>query len=241
MLTDARSVCDDEITRREVDLFCELIPLQPNQRILDLCGGHGRHALEMCQRGYAHCAVLDYSDALLAIGAKTARRSNCAIEFVQGDARRIQYQAHSFDHVLILGNSLGYIPDPKADEQIIIEGLRVLQPGGWLLIDVTNGAAVRRTFAPNAWHEIGDDVVVCRQRELEADRICAREMVLHKETGLVRDRTYGMRLYTPQGLTDLVGNAGFVNIEIFKNFSPLQSQDDLGFMNHRMIVVAQKP
>jgi D-alanine-D-alanine ligase len=26
LLTDARSVCDEDITRREVDLICELLP-----------------------------------------------------------------------------------------------------------------------------------------------------------------------------------------------------------------------
>ena len=27
LLTDARSVCDEDITRREVDLICELLPI----------------------------------------------------------------------------------------------------------------------------------------------------------------------------------------------------------------------
>ena len=44
LLTDARSVCDDEITRREVDLICQLLPIRSTHRILDLCGGHGATA-----------------------------------------------------------------------------------------------------------------------------------------------------------------------------------------------------
>ncbi len=51
LLTDARSVCDEEITRREVDLICELLPIRPDHKILDLCGGHGRHSLELAARG----------------------------------------------------------------------------------------------------------------------------------------------------------------------------------------------
>ena len=50
LLTDARSVCNDAITQREVDLVCELLPVQAEHRILDLCGGHGRHSLELNQQ-----------------------------------------------------------------------------------------------------------------------------------------------------------------------------------------------
>jgi hypothetical protein len=42
LLTDARSVCDARITRREVDLICSLLPMKGSHKILDLCGGHGR-------------------------------------------------------------------------------------------------------------------------------------------------------------------------------------------------------
>ena len=45
LTTDARSVCDDEVTRKEIDLIRELIPLSTDQEILDLCGGHGRHVV----------------------------------------------------------------------------------------------------------------------------------------------------------------------------------------------------
>ena len=57
--TDARSVCDADLTRREVDVFCELVPIRKEDRILDLCGGHGRHSLELCRRGYRRCTVFD--------------------------------------------------------------------------------------------------------------------------------------------------------------------------------------
>ena len=65
LLTDARSVCDDELTRREIDVISELIPIRPGHLVLDLCGGHGRHSLALCERGYKNCTVLDYSACLI--------------------------------------------------------------------------------------------------------------------------------------------------------------------------------
>lgn len=70
--------------------------------------------------------------------------------------------SEDFDHVLVLDNSLGYITEPDADLYILKESLRLLKPGGWLLLDVTDGAAACATLAPLAWHEIGDETVVCR-------------------------------------------------------------------------------
>ena len=238
--TDARSVCDDALTAREVDLLCRLIPLRPGQNVLDLCGGQGRHSFELCRRGFSNCTVFDYSNALLKIGARNAARMNCAIGFVQGDARNIQMPSSSFNHVLILGNSLGYVGDTGGDLDIVKEAYRLLDKSGWIAVDVTDGHAVRQQFNPNAWHEIGEDLVVCRQRELQENRICARELVIDKKSGVVRDRTYGMRLYEGETLKALILKAGFGNVCLHNDFAAYRGDGDVGFMDHRMIVTAQK-
>jgi D-alanine-D-alanine ligase len=241
LVTDARSVCNEETTRCEVDIFSRLLPMAPEDRVLDLCGGHGRHTLELCRRGYQHCTVLDYSEALLQIGAENADRHHYPIRFVQGDARRTRLESASYDHVLLLGNSLGYITDDEADLLILKESRRVLKPGGWLLLDVTDGEAVRAGLAPNAWHEIDDDVVVCRQREIRDDRVCAREMVLSKERGMIREATYCMRLYDARQLADLVTRSGFRDVNVHAMDETADPRVDLGCMNHRLLVEARKP
>lgn len=240
LMTDARSVCDDALTEKEVALLCELVPLKPGHNILDLCGGQGRHSLALSRRGFAHCTVFDYSGTLLHIGAKEAKHLNLPVTFVQGDARNIQLPSASFHHVMILGNSLGYAGSAGDDLQILREAHRVLGSGGRLVVDVTDGEAVRKHFNPNAWHEIGDDIVVCRQREINASMICAREMVINKRAGVVRDRTYGMLLYEAASLEALVLDAGFSRVRLQKDFTPYNGGGDVGFMNHRMIVTAQK-
>ena len=37
LLTDARSVCDETLTQKEVDVICELLPVRHGDRILDMC------------------------------------------------------------------------------------------------------------------------------------------------------------------------------------------------------------
>lgn len=241
LLTDARSVCDADITRREVDLICRLLPIDTEHRILDLCGGHGRHSFELCARGFLKCTLLDYSEYLIRHAESRAGEENLQMEFIQADARNTQLPAESFDHVIVMGNSLGYLPDSEADRQIMSEAFRVLRPGGWLMIDVVDGESVRKSFNPVSWHEIGTDVVVCRQREMEGVRVCARELVLSKARGLIRDRTYSIRLYDFDTLAALMMEAGFKGIKARTKFSSKKDDADHGFMNMRILATGQKP
>ncbi len=241
LLTDARSVNDAAVTRQEIDIYLALAPFGSEDHILDMCGGHGRHALELCRRGFKYCTVLDYAQALLDVGKRTAAAERLPVEFVQGDARRTAWADGSFDHVLLLGNSLGYIDDTDADLHILQESARLLKPGGGLVLDVTDGAAVRGQISPQAWHEIGDEVVVCRQREINHDRVCAREIVMSKADGLIRDRTYCIRLYDGTQLTTLATAAGFEEVEVYTDATALSATIDAGCMNHRLVVTARKP
>jgi D-alanine-D-alanine ligase len=240
LLTDARSVCDDEITGREVDLICKLLPILPTHRILDLCGGHGRHSLELSRRGFSRCTLVDFSAFLLNRSRSLAREHNHIVDCILADARRTGLSAEIFDHVLIMGNSLGYLVDPSADIQILIEAKRVLRSGGWLLIDLADGSTVRSKFKPEAWHEIGDDILVCRRREMKADTVFVREMVLSKKSGLLQDRTYSIRFYESEKIYALLGQLGFQGIRIITDLSTRSGEGDYGFMNHRMIAIGQR-
>ncbi len=241
LMTDARSVCDHDITRREVDLIFELIPLNSNHRILDLCGGQGRHSFELYARGITECTLLDYSSYLVDHAREHARRCNYSINFIRADARNTGLSSNSFNHVIIMGNSLGYLYEPDSDKQILMEAKRVLRSGGWILIDLVNGDFIRNKFNPNSWHEIGSDIVVCRNRELDGNIINVRELVISKREGVLRDQTYSIRFYQPEDFAELLREVGFSQVTMKTDFSPHLSKDDYGFMNNRMIAIGQKP
>jgi D-alanine-D-alanine ligase len=183
---------------------------------------------------------VDYSQYLIECAAASALERDYSIDVVRSDARNTGLSSAYFHHVLILGNSLGYIQTESADVQILLEAYRVLRPGGFLLVDVTDGKAIKASFKPNAWHDIDTDTVVCRQRELHGDTIRAREMVLSKQKGLIRDKTYAVRLYESDTLEHLFKRAGFKKIAVITDFSPHLCEGDFGFMNCRMIATGRK-
>ncbi|MDJ0720021.1 MAG: class I SAM-dependent methyltransferase [Desulfobacterales bacterium] len=244
LITDARTVGNAEITRYETDIYSRLLSLHPDARLLDLCGGQGRHTLEFCRRGFKRCTLVDYSRPLLEIGRETARREGLSANFIQADARCLPLNANSSDYGLILGNSLGYMGDQVNDRQLLAECRRVIAPGGRLLLDVADGEMIRTRIAPNAWHEIDGDVVVCREREVRDECVCARELVLSKERGLIRDMNYRIRLYDRETLLRLVRQAGFVGARVHDQgaaASATGSDADVGCMRHRLLVTAHRP
>jgi len=242
LVTDAPFVCNPALTKREVDVIEAVLRLRPTARILDLCGGQGRHALELARRGYQHLTVLDYSDFLLARGRWEAAAAGLNVTFCQGDARATTFTAASFDTVILMANSLNQFIDAADGRQLLAEVARMLTAGGCFLLDLIDRDAALGHFCPESWHEATDDIVVCWKRELVQDVIRVRELVLSKANGVLRDRAYAERLYSPECIRTLLTTAGLRDIVIQHEafvYDP-DHDTDYGLATNRMLVTAVK-
>ena len=97
-------------------------------RLLDLCCGHGRHAVPLAQLGY-RVSGLDLSRPLLARAAAAAAAQGQRVGLVEADMRRLPFADGSFDAVLNLFHAFGYLEDEAQDELVLDEVARVLAPG----------------------------------------------------------------------------------------------------------------
>jgi len=240
LITDARSVCDEELTCREVDFLEHVLKLEKSAPILDVCGGQGRHSLELSRRGFKDVTVVDYSDSLINLGRERAQREGLQTIFVQRDARDTGLPDQRYRFIIIMANSFGYFIDEKEDEKILCEAFRLLLPGGSLLLDLPSKDYVFKTLSPQSWHEANEDIVVCRQRTIEEDTILGREVVISKKNGLIRDESYCARLYSPEAITASLRSAGFSSVAIQGDFVSHKERGDYGCMTHRMIVTAKR-
>jgi D-alanine-D-alanine ligase len=241
LITDARSVCDEELTCREVDFLELVLKLDKSSPILDLCGGQGRHSLELSKREFKDVTVLDYSAFLINLGRERAQREGLTTKFVQGDARDTGLLDQRYRFIMIMASSFGYFIDEREDRKVLLEAFRLLMPEGILLLDLPNREYVVKHFSSWSWHEANQDIVVCRQRTRVKDMIFCREMVISKGRGLIRDGTYCTRLYSPKKITGLLSSVGFSPIDIQKGFISHKYKGDYGSMTNRMIVIARKP
>lgn len=240
LITDARSVCDQELTSREVSFLEEVLGLKKSDRILDLCGGHGRHSLELGRRGYRDLTVLDYSQYLIDFGRRVADIESLEVKFYQGDARSTGLKDEDYTVVIVMGNSFGYFPDEESNVQMLREIYRLLKRDGRVLLDLTDGKFLVNNFRPISWHKANEDIEIFRLRELDGMLVRSREVVLSERRGVIKDGTYCERLYDEPQISYLLDGVGFGEIKVKKNHSFHQQEADYGLMSSRMIVTGRK-
>jgi SAM-dependent methyltransferase len=116
--------------------------VRPGQAVLDVACGTGVVAREAADRlgGDGRVVGLDINEAMLTV----ARRIRPDIEWVQGDAQALPFEAATFDSVLCQA-ALMFIPDP---ELALSELARVAKPSGIIAIQVWASRDIQHGFAP---------------------------------------------------------------------------------------------
>lgn len=241
LLTDARSVCNEDLSRQEVDFLEDQVLTNKSGAILDLCGGQGRHALELSRRGFKDVTVLDYSQYLVDLGRKRAKTEGLNTQFVQGDARNTGLPSKRYVFVIIMASSFGYLPDESENLKILQEAFRLLGPEGTLLMDLPNKDYILKNFKSESSHRVNEELTAIRRRELGEDIIYSKETVISKTAGKIRENIYCTRLYSADKISALLAEAGFVSVTCQKNFMNRGDGNDYGVMNNRMIVLAKVP
>lgn len=240
--TDADVVEDPRITQSEIDIVVKSLGLTPEDKVLDLCCGQGRHSLELARRGLKLVEGLDRSHFLVQKAKERAKADGLGVKFKAGDARKLPYATDSFNAVIIMGNSFGYFDTTQDDLRVLREVMRVLRPWGKILIDITDGNFMRENFQKRSWEWINDKLFVCRERSLssDSDRLVSREVITHVEKGIIADQFYAERLYSKESLTKLLTDAGFTGITYLGEVKPdSQRNQDLGMMERRILATAQ--
>jgi ubiquinone/menaquinone biosynthesis C-methylase UbiE len=111
------------------------LPGVPPGRVLDIGCGSGVYLEELLDMGFEACGM-DISEEMLSVtrtrlaGAVAGHR----LRLAQGDVEHIPFESNSFDLVICIG-VFGYL---LSDEAAIVEILRVLKPGGFFLLNLTN-------------------------------------------------------------------------------------------------------
>ena len=242
--TDGDVVENDVNTAREVDALIRATALEPNDRILDLCCGQGRHCLELARRGFRHVFGVDRSRYLVRLAKRRARQQGLTVSFHEGDARRFRLKDYNFHCIALMGNSFGYFDSREDDLAVLSAVINKLAPGGQVALDITDGEWIRKNYAPRSWEWIDQNHLVCRERSLSADssRLLSREVVVHAEKGIIADQFYAERLYCKEDLEGLLTEAGFAQIRFHENLDADSDRNqDLGMMAHRMFVTARTP
>lgn len=230
-----------EVTRKEADLLVSILGLDPEDMVLDLCCGQGRHVLELARRGFSNVEGYDRSQYLIRKARTRAQKENLQVRFREGDARKLPYPSDTFSVVTILGNSFGYFDSTLHDRKVLEEVFRVLKSGGRVFIDAVDGDHMKKNFQPRSWEWLDRKYFVCRERALssDGDRLICREVICRNDRGIIADQFYAERLYNRESLFELLTASGFSIPTFHTTFSPVSTgTQDAGMMGQRILLSA---
>ncbi|UCH47679.1 MAG: methyltransferase domain-containing protein [Betaproteobacteria bacterium] len=242
--TDGDVVENDQNTVRDIDLVVKAAAIQPNDQVLDLCCGQGRHSFELAARGFRNVTGVDRSRYLIRLARKRARARGLSVTFSEGDARRFRVPESSKDCVMVMGNSFGYFEREDDDVKVLEAIKKVLKSRGKLVLDLVDGEWMAKNFEPRSWEWIDQSHFVNRERSLSSDgkRIISREVITNSDMGVLADQFYAERLYTFEEMRRLLTQLGFADIVLHGTvISDSTRNQDLGMMAHRMFITAIGP
>lgn len=228
-----------EVTREETDFLLEKLALPEGARILDLCCGQGRHAIELARRGY-HVTGLDLSTYLLDIARREAAEAKVEIEFIHADMRRIPTPDAPYDAVINMFSAYGYLETDEEDQKSIAASATVLRPGGAFFLDAVNREAVIRFNQPWHWTEHADGTLfAARMRwDILAGRQHVTEVLIRPDGRRTEDH-YSYRTYTYTEIARHFREGGFdeATFQVWGGFDSSRYTWD----SARMIVLARLP
>ncbi|MFY9560121.1 MAG: methyltransferase domain-containing protein [Terriglobales bacterium] len=136
------------INERSAEEFVGRLGLRPGMRVLDVACGTGNQSVPAARTG-ADVTGLDIAPNLLEQARERARKENLKINFVEGDAEQLPYDAAHFDVVLTMFGAM-FAPRP---ERVVSELLRVCPPGGIIAMgNWTPGGFVGKSFVLTSRH-----------------------------------------------------------------------------------------
>ena len=194
-----------ERTATDCDRILTLLDAPAGARLLDLCCGHGRHAMELASRGRRVVGVdrsFSYLRRAMAEGTSCAR-------FLLSDVTALPIVEEVADGAYCWFTSIGY-GEAESDRRMLGEAWRVLRPGARLVVETRNWGTI----------EPGSTVTIDTPRGRITDRVSLdetrRRIVMQRRYEPIddapRDVSFSLRLYTAKQFVGMLEEAGFRDV-----------------------------
>ena len=194
-----------ERTQQDVDFIIEECRLERGSRVLDLCSGTGRHAIELTRRGLQVVGV-ELNPAYVELAQERAAEAGVTPSFRVGDVRTVEFGS-GYDGAILMWNSFGFFEDEQ-ERAFLARVSTALKPSGRFLVEVLNRDYLIRNFEARAEREI-EGIAVVEERTFDVLGSRINSTVTRHEPGGIQRRVTRWRLYSPHELRILGEAAGF--------------------------------
>ena len=214
-----------------------VLQLRRDAEVLDLCCGHGRHAVILALTGL-RVTGLDLSEAYLERAAAIAASAGVDLPLVRSDMRELPFEGR-FDAVINIFTSFGYLNSDEEDQKVLHQVAKALKPGGQFLIDLINREWVVSNYVREERKVVPNGTVYEERREIDlllsrinnSFTVTSPDGTAHHTDGLT------IRLYSLTELVRKLEAAGLVYRTVYGGYE----LERYGVESRRMIVVADKP
>ena len=204
---------DEERARSEAQAAASLAQAPEGGEILDCPCGFARHSLVLAEAGYRVTGV-DRSEVQLAEAERRRGEAEWP-RLIRADYRELPFPAASFDAVLCLFTSLGYLAR-DGDVAVLSEFRCVIRPGGALVLETMHRDRLARTFRPRDWDADPDGGLVLRERDFDiaAGTVSNYQLYVPAEGERI-SRGFVVHVYTVGEWVAMAREAGFTDVDCF--------------------------
>jgi SAM-dependent methyltransferase len=199
-----------------VEGILALTGIPPGGRVLDMCCGPGRHAIEFARRGYRVTGV-DITEPYLKAARDSAAAERLDAEFIKADARVFE-RPGQFDLAVNLFTSFGYFDTEEEDVRMATRLFTSLVPGGSLVMEMVGKETAARDFTEGEWFERDGRTILTGFSVVgHWEGLRSRWIIIDGQQRT--DRSWVQRLYAATELRKLLRGVGFTQVDLYGSFS----------------------
>ena len=218
----------------QAEFLRDVLELGLSHRILDLCCGYGRHAINLARMGY-NVTGFDLCERALKLARQKARREHLKVHLVRGDIRALPFR-NSLDRIYNVF-AFGYLENDSEILGVLKGAARGLRPRGSLLVDVINGPRILRDFIERGRAEEADRYILQeRSYDEQTKRLISEWTFIYKDTGETNKHSITERLCSVNDLISMVQSFGLKTLNIYGDFDKTEHSED----SNRIIIIAEK-
>ena len=229
-----RTIIPPALTEAECDFIQEVADLKPQEHVLDIMCGYGRHALELAKRDFNVTAIDNLPDYIDEISDLSIQQ-NLPIKAISGDIMQLKLEG-GFKVAICMGNSFAFF---NAEDAVTLLNKisRSLMPEGVLIINSWMIAEIAiKFFKQYDWHYSGPYKCILENNYLFHPTRIETDQTIIAPNGQIENIKGIDYIFTLNELEQMFNQAGLRTVGLFS--TPRKKKFTLG--DGRIYIVAEK-